>query len=178
MLTELAPPRPVRRLGDVCGNTSSCCAVDDVYAYQHAAPQAFCLLADAEMRHLAVDWVGRTENFEADFDELLALLNARPGVPLLPPSQLEPANMRAGACYEGGGAGGGSGGADGIRRFDASASQQLEDIERTALPSPWLSQLPVSFPCNTQAFYSGAYRGCHGAIATFYAEDVRLLHAL
>ena len=163
----------------MCGNTSSCCVVDDIYAYQHAAPQVFCLLADAKLRHLAVDWVGRTENFEEDFDELLRELNARPGMPRLSLLQLEPANMRAGACYEGGNYNGsGSSGAGDIRRFDAAVAHQLQDIERTTLPSPWLSQLPVSFPCDEQAFYSGPYRQCLPAITTFYADDVQLLHAL
>lgn len=38
----------------------------------HASPQA-------------VDWLGRVEHFEQDLAELIQLLNARPGVPQLPP---------------------------------------------------------------------------------------------
>ena len=88
----------------MCGNGFACCARGDLHAYHHASPQSFCLLAGlAGSPHLAVDWVGRVEAFEQDFGELLAQLNARPGVPqlpLLPPP--ERANVAQEACFEAG----------------------------------------------------------------------------
>ena len=191
-------PAPIRTatrscsLGDVCSSESSCCAHGELHGYSHSTPQSYCLLDSAS--HLAVDWVGRVEAFEQDFAELLDQLNARPGVPslpLLPPP--ERANVAAEAsCYEpasDGSAGvvasssssssniGVSGGAAGdIRRFNASTWKLLLNVEGSSLPSPWLSQLTVEYPCDRRAFYSGSHGACLADIAAFYAVDVRLLH--
>ena len=159
-----------------------CCSRGAVHAYHHAAPQSFCLLAGAAgTQQLAVDWVGRVEAFEEDCAELIQLLNARPGVPQLPPMpRLERANAASEACYDGSGGGGGgsssSGGHGNIQRFSEAAVEALRIRESNGMNSPWLGRLNLSYPCERQAFYGAPYQHCLPAISTFYADDVRLLH--
>ena len=168
----------LRSLGDIAGDSTVCCSRGAVHSYHHAAPQSYCLLAGAaSTQQLAVDWVGRVEAFEEDCAELLRELNARPGLPQLPPMpRLERANAASGACYESGGGSSGGHGGD-IQRFSEAALQSLRIRESNGMNSPWLGKLNVSYPCERQTFYDAPYQQCRGAVAAFYADDVRLLHS-
>jgi hypothetical protein len=61
-----------------------------------AAPQMNCLLT--QEGKTAVDWIGRGEQLSSDLSDLVAILNARPGVPSLPTVQTSKANYHASPC--------------------------------------------------------------------------------
>ena len=85
-------------LGDICGTHRGCCNQSVLHQYLHVIPQANCLLtADQQW---ALDWVGRVEHFEEDFQSLLAILNARGGgVPQLPAVEPQKMNANQSPCH-------------------------------------------------------------------------------
>jgi hypothetical protein len=84
-------------LGDICATHRSCCNQSALHQYLHVIPQANCLLT-ADQRW-AMDWVGRVEHFEEDFQSLLGILNARGGgVPKLPAVEPQKMNYNQSPC--------------------------------------------------------------------------------
>ena len=88
-------------LGDVCAASAAdgkpCCRVSPAHQYALAAPQADCFATAQGLP--AVDFLGRVENLDADFAALIGVLNARRGVPRLPPpARLRRVNFHNATC--------------------------------------------------------------------------------
>lgn len=103
---------------------------------------------------LALDFLGRVEAFEEDFAALLAHLNARPGLPRLPPpgEEMETINVQT-RCASGG---------DGSNQ--AAPQEQGEDEVAAG-----------SEGCGVMQYFSGRHAACLDGVLAVYAEDVRLL---
>ncbi|KAI3432868.1 hypothetical protein D9Q98_010451 [Chlorella vulgaris] len=133
-------------LGDICeARRDKCCdsVATPVHQYLHVHPQANCLMT--QQGKTAVDWIGRVEHFDDDFAELVSILNARPGVPSLPPVQPVKANYNASPC----------------------------DAHHRKLR--WQLRNGTENPCDKMELYQGQHSHCYTSITKFYADDLALL---
>jgi GH25 family lysozyme M1 (1,4-beta-N-acetylmuramidase) len=85
------------------------------------------------------------EHFDDDFAELVSILNARPGVPSLPPVQPVKANYNASPC-------------------DAHHRKLF-----------WQLRNGTENPCDKMELYQGQHSHCYTSITKFYADDLALL---
>lgn len=129
---------------------------------------------------MAVDYIGRVERLEQDLAELVRLLNSRPGVPKLNAPQPGPqqrVNFNSGVCD-------GPGQAQPQRRrlSAASAAAAAEGMpkprRRRLPPEDWKPRNGTLNLCDKNDMLRGRYQQCYAAFASFYAEDMRLLHGL
>lgn len=89
------------------------------------------------------------ESFEEDLRALLALLNARPGVPQVPVEAAEAWNAnRLGPCQDA-----------------ATAGRLAAGAVPGAVPNP----------CNLSVLFEGPRARCAAGLGSFFAEDARLL---
>jgi hypothetical protein len=157
------PPLPTARLpaqGDLCADrnrSERCCTemtVDEAeHHYLHASPQANCFTTlDGR---LALDWLGRVENFEDDLAELLRILNSRPGVPKIPARPPRKANYNASPCEPGGG------------------SSQLNNQAHRRLA--WQVRNGTANPCDKMELFRGRHAACYTGVTSFFQEDIALL---
>ena len=156
-------------LGDAClrqaqlGNL--CCTQSAEHQYVHVIPQAHCFTT-ADGRS-ALDWLGRVERFEEDFAELLGLLNARPGVPRLPPpADLAAVNFAGSPCEPAQAAG-------------QQAQQQQQQPRRALGPkldmgSKVWQLAPGTFnPCDPLDYFRGPHARCYADLLAFFREGAR-----
>jgi hypothetical protein len=147
-------------LGDLCADrnrSERCCTemtVDEAeHHYLHASPQANCFTTlDGR---LALDWLGRVENFEDDLAELLRILNSRPGVPKIPARPPRKANYNASPCEPGGG------------------SSQLNNQAHRRLA--WQVRNGTANPCDKMELFRGRHAACYTGVTSFFQEDIALL---
>lgn len=148
-------------MGDVCFDAAAasafrdCCTAPWQHQYSHVAPQAHCF-ATPDGR-TAVDWLGRVEHWDEDFNTLIDLLNERTGVPRLPRplGRVKRLNYANDSCQ----------GAPGA---PAPAPVQLSNEEwegNKARPGTYI-------PCNqSDYFLHPEHAHCIGDLLDFFAED-------
>lgn len=107
-----------------------------------------------ESGELALDFLGRVEAFEEDFAALLGHLNARPGLPHLPPPGEEMATINVQTRCASAGDGGGKGVAEQREQGGAAAGGE---------------------ECGVMEYFSGQHSACLNDVLAFYADDARLL---
>ncbi|KAL4423855.1 hypothetical protein ABPG75_001156 [Micractinium tetrahymenae] len=191
-------------LGDICQLKSTegqpCCLPFAQHHYGHASPQANCFTTlDGQT---AVDWIGRVERLEDDLAELVRILNARPGVPKLrrpKHGSLKRFNYNSGLCDKE--APDASSGKTQQQRqqqqpqpaqrrrrqqrrqlYAAAANKQGSSSNKPlppwAVPEQWEPRNGTINLCDKNQMLRGKYQPCYAAFASFYAEDMRLLHDL
>jgi hypothetical protein len=146
-------------LGDACQRAAAagdpCCQQTPEHQYVHVLPQAHCFTTVNDTS--AVDWLGRVEHFEEDFSALVQLLNARPGVPQLPPpANLSAVNKPAQApCTPSG--------------------RQLLDETIDQGSAVWQLREGIFNPCDPRDYFRGAHAHCHADLVRFFQEDFGFL---
>lgn len=116
----------------------------------------------------------RVEHLEEDFDALLELLNARPGVPQLPPRPpaWDKANFHNSTCTPSSAAGGGGSSSDGGGAAAEQGRRRLRQLHRGTV---WQAREGTFLPCDELDYFRGEHAHCHADLLSFFAEDVAFL---
>lgn len=126
---------------------------------------------------LAVDFLGRTEALDEDLAELLDILNSRPDVPKLnmpQPGVRHQVNFNAGPCD-------GPGQAPAQHRhssYSTTGESTAKPRMQRLPPEDWTPRSGTVNLCDKNEMFRGQYQHCYAAFASFYGEDMRLLHGL